>query len=122
MNRFKLAALAALGFVAISQSNVAKADPVGGPKRTYERVLRYDTDSYTVNFRGGEVTRISLSGDGDTCLELRVYDEFGNLIASDTRGSGDDRQVCVRPKWTGPFTVKIRNLGSVYNDYVLIMD
>ncbi|HWP40538.1 MAG TPA: hypothetical protein VNL70_06390 [Tepidisphaeraceae bacterium] len=41
-----------------------------------------------------------------------------NLVASDV----DETDYCVcniTPKWTGPFTIRIRNWGSVYNRYLL---
>ena len=106
--------LAAAGF--------APADPVGGPKVAKDTVQANGTDAYTVAFRANEVTRVRLTGDGDTCLELRVYDENGNLVAGDTAGFGDARQVLITPKWTGKFTIKIRNIGNVYNRYTLITD
>ncbi len=102
--------------------SVASADPVGGSIVKSYTVEARSTDTLTVTLRGGETTRIRLSGDGDTCLELRVYDENGNLVASDTVGLGDDREVFVRPKWTGKFSIKVANLGTVYNRYVIALD
>jgi hypothetical protein len=98
------------------------AEPVAGRIAHRDQVKANATDIYTVKLLGGETTRIVLSGDGDTCLELRVYDENGFQVASDTFGLGDDRKVHVTPKWTGKFTVKIRNIGIVSNNYVLVMD
>lgn len=92
---------------------------VGGPKYTVERVLAYSTDSYTVMFRGGESARVCLSGDGDTDLDLYVYDEYGNSIESGL-SYGDDECVSWYPKWTGPFTIRVKNRGKVYNQYVLL--
>lgn len=113
----------AAAFVLLTATNeVAKADPVGGTQIASYVVKGNTNDVYNVKLRGGEQTRIRISGDGDTCLELRVYDENGNLVASDTQGFGDDRGVLITPKWTGMFTVKIRNLGSVGNKYVIKMD
>jgi hypothetical protein len=104
-------------------SGAAKADPV--PKAplggTYV-VAANTTDVFTVTCRGGELTRVRLGGDGDTCLELRMYDEFGNLVAADTLGFGDVREVRVVPKFTGPFKVKVTNIGSVSNKYTLVID
>ena len=57
-------------------------------------------------------------GDGDTDLDCYVYDANGNLIDSDT----DATDYCVlrwRPAWLGTFRLEIRNLGPVYNAYVL---
>jgi hypothetical protein len=101
---------------------VAQADPLGGGKVAHEKVNAHSTDAYIIDLRGKETTRIRLHGDGDTCLELRVYDENGNLVAADTLGFGDDRQLLVRPRWTGPFKIEIKNLGKVYNRYTLILD
>lgn len=92
------------------------AGAVGGPRVNHTDVLAHSTDRYTIAFRAGEVARITVDGDGDTDLDLYVYDENGNLIASDT----DRTDYCVvrwTPRWTGVFRIKVRNLGSVYNHY-----
>ena len=107
------------GFLAVPTP--ASADPVN-PFRRVETVPANTTDVYTSTLRGGEVTRIRVQGDGDTCLELRVYDENGNLIASDTLGGGDRREVQLIPKWTGSFKIKVKNLGSIGNRYVIVAD
>ncbi len=92
---------------------------VGGPARHVDRVLAGHTDVYTINFRGGEQAMVIVSGDGDTDLDLYVYDENGNLIDSDTDNT--DQCVCTfTPRWTGPFTIRIKNLGRVYNQYTLV--
>jgi hypothetical protein len=91
----------------------------GGPKYTVERVKAYETDMYYVTFNGMEYAQIGLSGDGDTDLDLYVYDENGNQIASDL-GSTDDASVSFTPAWTGTFRIEVKNLGGVYNQYVLI--
>ena len=57
-------------------------------------------------------------GDGDTDLDLYVYDENGNLIDKDIDST--DTMLCMwTPKWTGEFIIKIKNLGSVRNYYTL---
>jgi hypothetical protein len=89
--------------------------PVYQPGRA--SALKY-TD-WIVTMRGGEVARIAVIGDGDTDLDLEVFDENGNLIARDT----DNTDKCLvewTPKWTGKFRVRISNLGLVYNNYVLL--
>ena len=73
-------------------------------------------DRYRVTFRGGSFAEVSLVGDGDTDLDLYVYDEYGNSVCSDSGWS--DRAYCSwRPRWTGVFSIEVRNLGSVYNRY-----
>lgn len=85
----------------------------------------YDTDicranssvTYRLNFRGGELARAVCSGDGDTDLDMYVYDENDNFITKDDDYTDDC--VCTwNPKWTGIFRIVIRNRGNVYNEYV----
>ncbi len=91
----------------------------GGPKRATTEVKAYATDVISVQFRGGENAVVAISGDGDTDLDLYVYDETGNLIAADTSGS-DDCKVRFLPKSKGTFRIKVKNLGNVYNRYLLV--
>ena len=60
-----------------------------------------------------------MSGDGDTDLDLYVYDSNGNLIVKDNDYT-DDCYVRWYRKWTGRFIVKIVNRGPVYNRYVIV--
>ena len=92
---------------------------LGGPKRATTEVKAYAIDVITVQFRGGENAVVGVSGDGDTDLDLYVYDENGNLVASDTNGS-DDCKVRFYPKRNGTFKIKVKNLGNVYNRYLLV--
>lgn len=95
------------------------AGAVGGPKQTRTRVQPGGTDVFTVAFRAGESARILLSGDGDTDLDLYIFDALGNLISKDDDRTDD----CVAqwtPRWTGKFTIKVVNRGAVYNEYTLI--
>lgn len=91
---------------------------VGGPKATRERVLGKDIDSYKIKFWAKELAEICVSGDGDTDLDLYVYDENGNLIESDTDYT-DECVVRWVPAWTGNFIIKIVNRGALYNNYVI---
>lgn len=94
----------------------ANAGSTRGETFTKETVKAYDTDRYVLTFRGDEKAVVAVNGDGDTDLDLYIYDENGNLIASDT----DSTDSCVAtwtPKWTGKFTIKVVNRGSVYNRY-----
>jgi hypothetical protein len=92
---------------------------VGGPASHYDEVLARTTDVYTMSFRGGEWAEIRVRGDGDTDLDCYVYDQNGNLIDSDT----DYTDYCILgwvPRWTGSFTLRIQNLGWVWNGYILV--
>lgn len=92
---------------------------VGGPSRHVGAVNARSSDIYKIRFRGGRSAKIIVNGDRDTDLDCAVYDESGNLIVADR----DRSDVCVlawRPRWTGPFVIQIKNLGRVYNRYVLL--
>ena len=92
--------------------------PVGGEKYSYDRVEAYSTDEYRIKFWAEDKAVVTVRGDGDTDLDLYIYDANGNLICSDT----DNTDYCVcswYPKWTGYFTIRIKNRGSVYNKYYM---
>jgi len=93
---------------------------VGGPSYWEDCVDARHTDEYrNLRFGGGKQMSIAVSGDGDTDLDCYVYDENGNLVDSDT----DDTDDCVLsnvPRWTGNFTLRIRNLGTAYNCYEVL--
>jgi len=90
-----------------------------GPGRICTKVNSRSSDTYKIKFRGEEQAIIGVRGDGDTDLDLFVYDENNNRICSDTDGT--DRMVCAwTPAWTGKFKVKVKNLGSVFNRYCLL--
>jgi hypothetical protein len=112
-----LVAAAVVGFAIIGQA--ARAGSIGGPKIRDTSVSAYGADSYTLEFWAGEAARVALKGDGDTDLDLYVYDEFGNLVASDTDGS-DLCAVEWYPRWTGAFRIRVVNRGPVYNEYRII--
>jgi hypothetical protein len=90
----------------------------GGPGHADTRVEAHSTDVFHIDFVGRELATISVVGDGDTDLDLFVYDENGNLIAFDDDLT-DRCYVSFRPRWTGTFRVEVRNLGGVYNRYHL---
>ena len=91
---------------------------ITGPNYHPDCVNAHATDIYNITFRGGEYAYVSVIGDGDTDLDLYIYDQNGNLIAQDIDYT--DRCVCTwTPRWTGSFRIKIVNRGSVYNCYVL---
>jgi hypothetical protein len=121
VTRTTLTALAiALGLGALAATpSTATAGPPDGPLFLERSVPANHTYTLTLTLRGNEWTTVNLSGDGDTCLELRVYDRFDNLIASDTLGFGDDRLVRFRPGFTGQYKIKVKNIGNVYNKFVM---
>jgi hypothetical protein len=89
--------------------------PIRQPGRADARTY-YD---WSVTMRGGELARIAVLGDGDTDLDLEVFDENGNLIARDIDLT-DQCVVSWTPRWTGAYRVRITNLGYIYNNYLML--
>ena len=105
--------------IALVLSANALAGATEGPQVASTQVMAQSTDTFTTSFRGNELASIAISGDGDTDLDLYVYDENGNLIASDL-GSTDQAVVSFTPAWTGPFRIEVKNRGYVYNNYAIV--
>ena len=103
-----------------STSAAAFASPIRGRLVDMTRAQARSTVFYNEVFRGGEVTTISIVGDGDTDLDLYVYDSNGNLIASGV-GLSDRETVSIVPFATGNFRVEVRNLGNVWNQFTITM-
>lgn len=75
------------------------------------------TDSYRIQFNGGEQAVVYAKGDGDSDLDMFVYNQNGQLVCRDE--DPDDEMLCRwTPSYTGTYTVRIRNLG-VANMYTI---
>jgi hypothetical protein len=112
--------VAALAVLALA-GRLVQADPVAGADWLEDNVQAYSTNIYRVSFYGGELARVRVIGDGDTDLDLYVLDENGHVVAADT----DYTDTCVvvwQPRWTGRFTIRVVNCGSVYNHFALAVD
>ena len=91
---------------------------VGGPKYGEGRVYGKSYTDYQAKFWANELAEVIMVGDGDNDLDMYVYDERGNLIASDTDYT--DQCVCRWvPARTGTFTIRIVNRGAVYSDFAI---
>lgn len=91
----------------------------GGAIRHLDVVRPSTIDNYVIRFNGMEIAELAVLGDGSTDLDLEVYDHNGNLIARDV-SSIDRCYVRWVPRVTGPFMVKIINLGTTSNAYTLL--
>jgi hypothetical protein len=92
-------------------------DP-GQPKTHQDTVQPGATDVYSVVFNAGQLAEAGIAGDGDSDLDLFVYDENDHLVCRSTAST--DREYCRWwPRWTGPFRIEIQNLGAVANLYRL---
>lgn len=94
----------------------AHAGPVGGQKWNEDTVLANDSDVYRVRFEANEPARVLIAGDGD--LDLFIYDQGGHLIDQDTRAH-HYAQCDWTPRWTGEFTLKVKNCTSGDVSYLL---
>jgi hypothetical protein len=98
--------------------------PLGTFKLVDSGVLgRGDVKRLTnVRFEGGEPAVVLVIGDGDGDLDLWVHDEnTGGLIGDDT----DDTSECIvawTPRYTGPFTIRIANVGAFAERYVVVVN
>jgi hypothetical protein len=110
-------AVSALGRQLQARLATGPKGAVGGPRATVDRVLARTTDIWNIGFRGGEIGSIRVDGDGDTDLDCYVY-SGGRLVAVDN----DYTDYCILDWYqgsTGTVRLEIRNLGAVYNQYVL---
>lgn len=102
-----------------AEAKGAQRGNINGPSRDYSSVNGNSHLDYSASFVANELAEILVSGDGDTDLDLYVYDSNGNLIAKDTDYS-DDCYVRWIPAWTGRYTIRIVNRGPVYNRFVIL--
>jgi hypothetical protein len=82
------------------------------------RVYALDTNVYYMTFIGGEWEVLEVQGDGNTDLDLYVYNSRGGLVAKDVR-AGAYAGVRWIPCCTERFTVRVVNRGRVASNYVL---
>jgi hypothetical protein len=95
-----------------------KRGPVGGPIVGEYVVPAYSINTHRVTMRGDELWIVAISGDGDTRLDLEIYDEDGNFITADS-GPGDDKVCRGVPLRTGLFFIRVINRGPVANRYLI---
>ena len=83
-----------------------------------DRVRAFDTDTWRVWVPAG-YRQVLVKGDGDTDLDCFVYDRTA-LIGSDT----DSTDLCM-VEFHNPsgryMTIRVQNLGSVYNQYEIVV-
>jgi hypothetical protein len=114
VGRVLLAGVLGCGVVGFAAAGRA-GDEFDGPTSGL-RVPAKGSDTHSFAFRRGLRVTITVRGDGDTDVDLFVYDENGRLVAKDD----DLTDVCVvafTPEETGRFRVEVKNLGNVYNEY-----
>ncbi len=115
----KRAVLGLVACVAVAAALVSARPALAGPlvalSKT-ESVKARETDVYRVTLLGGEMTTVTVRGDGDTDLDLYVYDQDGRLVSKDDGLT--DFCVCrfYVPR-TATYRIEIVNRGTVFNRY-----
>lgn len=100
-------------------ADVSTRGSVTGVGTYKRRISARSTVFISERYRGGELAEIALIGDGDTDVDLFVFDANNNEICRSTRRG--DREYCSwTPAWTRNFTIAAKNYGSVYNQTTLI--
>lgn len=103
----------------LSSPTLAARGATGGTKHDEDVVRAHTWVYYDVQFDGQSLAECFVAGDGDTDLDLYIYDQNGFLVVSDTDYT-DHCYVSWRPERTATFRIKIVNRGGVYNRYSLI--
>jgi len=96
-------------------------DTVSGPKYLYDKIGADGQITYTLAFEANKLAEILVCGDGDTNLDLYVYDQNNSLIVCD-EGYTDDCYVRFVPKYTVNFNIVVKNRGQVYNKFELLVN
>ena len=98
---------------------VQQRNAVDGPYYVEDRVYSNSSERYSCKFWSNQLAEVAIVGDGDTDLDLYIYDSNGNLITKDDSTSGNAYCSWI-PAWTDTFVIKVVNRGSVYNDFILV--
>jgi hypothetical protein len=109
-----------IGALGLALPGPASAAPKGGKIAKIDSVKANATDVYEMEFVVGVAVQVHVIGDGDTDLDLFVYDPLGREVANDV-GPTDTCYVRFTPLAAGKYTIKIKNLGGVFNRYALVV-
>ena len=80
------------------------------------RIGAEETRNFTVRFYAGEKAYVGLEGDGDTDLDVYIYDPYGRLVTQNENNT-DVASVNWSAAYTVTYTIKIINRGNIYNDF-----
>ena len=108
------AAAAAVAVAVLASGTLAMA------QGTFRRLPPGQTHTYTAYVVAGVPAMVAIRSDGHTDLDLFVNDRFGRLVGIE---DDDDPDCCIVlwiPLSSGMVTIRLVNLGGVYNDYVIV--
>lgn len=85
------------------------------------RVEAYSSNTYTIRLERGQWVEIWGHGDGDTDLDLFVYEPGGRQVAAD-EGYDDSMSVGFEARRSGTYRIQVKNLGDVWNAFNLTVE
>lgn len=112
-----LAVVSGIPSIGLASPNLA-TPPVNNTALSFFDVYRLPANSFHTHrvwLNRGHADVI-ISGDGDTDLDLYIFDGDGSL-AIKREGYSDDESACLNIARSGYFIIKVVNRGNIYNDY-----
>lgn len=100
--------------LAVLGAQAVWAGAAGGAKRWSAKVDAKAEVVYKITFRMKETAEFAIIGDGDTDVDVFVYDSANKLVAQDI-GLSDLGLVRWTPDKTQEYRIVVRNLGTVFN-------
>lgn len=90
-----------------------------GPHVATSVIRGSTTAALPVQFEGGALAVVGISGDGATDLDLYVFDEAGKRICA-AEGNGDDEICRFTPRATSTYRIEVKNLGKIANQFLFV--
>ncbi len=111
---------AILAFNSASATTIERERPIDNKyySNNDEKVEGSANELYKIYFDANEKVNISVMGDGDTDLDLYIFDEDENLVAFDTDYT--DKCTCnFTTETSGNYIIVVKNCGTFVNYYSL---
>jgi len=94
-------------------SQLAQAGRIGGALSGVVTIPPYEFVTYDVPFAAGQPAIVTVVGNGNTNLDLNVFDSIGSVVSG--VGMADRKMVLTNVARAGMFRIEVRNLGAVPN-------
>ena len=92
---------------------------LGGPKWDIDCASGGGSFRYTISFQGRAYAEVSVQSLDGCDYDVFIYDEGGNLITSDASYSSSAYASFV-PRWTGAFTIVVKNSSRYAGRYKIL--
>lgn len=112
-------------FSGFPQSTLAKTDPANELTASLlsasccYRIPAKSVQTHRIYFNAGHY-HITIDGDNSTDLDLFIYDRDGLFFKG--TGQRDYETASIDVCCSGYLTIKVKNLGRIYNDYRLTIE